>query len=168
MATTRGKTPKCKWCGEWVDKSLNDFNKNSTGYYHNNCYQAFELNKQHREELSEYVAKIYRIEFPTGWMLKQIKEYKEKRNYTYKGMELTLRFIYEIENKYLREASETGLGLIPYYYEKAKQYYTTMREVSRYANNVEINNQEEIIYIQPEKKKPNKRLIDMNSLIEEE
>lgn len=166
MATVKGKTPKCKWCGEWVDKSLNDFNKTSVGYYHNQCYETYQLNKQYREELNEYVAIIYSIEFPTGWMLKQIKEYVEKRNYTYKGMELTLRYIYEVENKYLRDASESGLGLIPYYYEKAKQYYSSLEEVSKYASNVEIDNESEIIYIQPSSnKKRNKKLIDMNSLI---
>lgn len=166
MTANKGKTPKCKWCGQWVDKSLNQFNKVSAGYYHSNCYHAFLQSKQDRQDLSDYVAQIYSIEFPTGWMLKQIKEYKEKRNYTYKGMELTLRYIYEIENKYLREASESGLGLIPYYYEKAKKYHMNIREVTKSASNAEINNEAEIIYLKPTKRKVNKKLIDMNSLIE--
>ncbi len=168
MAAQRGKTPKCKWCGEWVDKTLNQFNKTNNGYYHNNCYQAFLLNKQHYEELCEYVSKIYHISYPHGFMLKQIKEFKEKRGYTYKGMELTLRYMYEIENKYTLDASESGLGLIPFYYDKARKHYSNMREVSKHASDIEIDNKAKIIYLKPEKKEANKKLIDMNRLIEED
>lgn len=160
----KGKTPKCKWCNEWVDKSLNDHTKTNVGYYHNPCYQQFELNKQHLKELHDYISKVYNVEFPTGWMLKQIKEYKTKRNYTYKGMELTLRFIYEVENKYLREASDSGLGLIPYFYEKAKQYYINLYSVTQSATNIEIDNTSEIIYLKPPTNKKKNKLINIDEL----
>lgn len=160
----KGKTPKCKWCGEWVDKSLNDYSKTNVGYYHNQCYEQFELNKQHMSELNSYISKIYNVEFPTGWMLKQIKEYKDNRKYTYKGMELTLRFICEVENKYLREASDSGLGLIPYYYEKAKQYYINLYSVTKSAESVEIENKAEIVYLKPPDNKKKNKLINIESL----
>lgn len=160
----KGKIPKCKWCNEWVDKSLNDFTKTNSGYYHNSCYEKFEINKQHMQELYSYICEIYKIKFPTGWMMKQIKEYKEKRNYTYKGMELTLRFIYEVENKYLLDASETGLGLIPYYYEKAKQYYINLQKIKKSVEKIEIHNEPEVIYLKPPTKKRKKKMIDIESL----
>ena len=165
MTTTkRGKTPKCKWCKEWVDKSLEEHTKVNTGYYHNHCYEQFELNKQHMKELNAYISKVYKVEFPTGWMLKQIKEYKEKRNYTYKGMELTLRFMYEVENKYLLDASQSGLGLIPYYYEKAKQYYINLYSVSQSIKEVEIDNDTEVIYSKPPTRKRTSKLINIEEL----
>src|SRR5690606_26192640 len=130
VTENKGRMPKCKSCGEAVDKSLDDFTKNYKGYYHNSCYEVIQVENQFRTELTEYISEIYRVEFPTGWMLKQIKEYKEKRGYTYKGMELTLRYMYEVEKLNRLEAHEAGLGMIPYYYEKTKQYYTNLETVS--------------------------------------
>lgn len=164
MTEKKGKTPRCKSCGEWVDKSLNEFTKNYKGYYHSNCYEAIQIENQYRIELNEYISEIYNIEFPTGWMMKQIKEYKEKRNYTYKGMELTLRYMYEVERLNKLEASDAGLGMIPYYYEKTKKYYSNLETVSSAAKDFELNNEAEIIYMQPPVRKKNKRLLDMNSI----
>lgn len=168
MTTKRGKTPRCKWCDEWVDKSLNDFVKGSAGYYHTQCHEAFELNKYYKKQLDEYIMQLYNISYPTGWMNKQIKEYKEKRSYTYAGMLLTLQYIYEIDQVNVLDASVSGLGLIPYYYEKAKKHYTTMQDVSESVRDAEINNESEIIYLKPIESKRNKKLIDMNSLLQGE
>lgn len=163
--TTKGKTPKCKWCSEWVDKSLNDFEKTSGGYYHKECYEAFELQKTHLKELKDYISKIYKIEFPTGWMLKQIKEYKEKRNYTYKGMELTLKFMIENENMLLLDASKSGLGMIPYYYEKARKHYMGMNEIKDSLKDYTNNNISDIIYVETKKTKRKNNRIDIESII---
>lgn len=164
MTEKKGRLPKCKSCGEAIDKSLNDFTKNYKGYYHNSCYEEIQIENQFRTELNEYISEIYRVEFPTGWMLKQIKEYKEKRNYKYKGMELTLRFMYEVEKLNRLEASQAGLGMIPYYYEKAKDYYTKLETVSSAAKDFELNNEAEIIYMQPPVRKKKKKLLDINSI----
>lgn len=160
----KGKAPKCKWCNKIIDRTNNNFIKTNKGYYHNDCYNQFELNKQHMNELYAYICEIYKIECPTGQMFKQIKEYKEKRNYTYKGMELTLRYICEVEKKQLRNAAESGLGLIPFYYEKAKQYYINLYSVQKSFKNIEINNKVEILYLNPPKTKRKNKLINIESL----
>lgn len=156
------KMPNCKSCGEPVDKGLNNFTKNYKGYYHNECYEVIQLENQHRTELNEYISKLYNVEFPTGWMLKQIKEYKEKRNYKYKGMELTLRYMYEVERLNKLDAHQAGLGMIPYYYEKAKQYYVEMKSVASSAKDYVIDNEVETVYMKPPEKKKKKRLLDMD------
>ena len=57
----KAKTPKCKWCGEWVDKEQ-EFEKASAGYYHPQCHQLFELNKLHKKELDDYIIKKHNLE----------------------------------------------------------------------------------------------------------
>ena len=157
-------SPKCKLCGEQVDKDLLHV-KVSAGYYHEECYEKFELQKQHRKELSDYVSYIYKIDYPTGWMMKQIKEYKEERNYTYKGMELTLRYMYEVENLKILKASDSGLGLVPYYYEKAKQHYIEKQQAKKSMKDFNHVTEVETIYIEkPLTRTSKKVMIDISSI----
>jgi hypothetical protein len=53
-------------------------------------------------------------------MLKQIKEYKEKRGYTYKGMTLALKYFFMVQT---HSADIPTLGIIPYVYDQAKKYW---------------------------------------------
>jgi len=147
MTTVKGKTPKCKHCKEWVDKSQNDFFKNSTGYYHNSCYQLISVEKQHYKELVDYIAYVYKIKAPTDWMFKQIKEFKDAQGFTYKGMEFTLRYLVEVEYKELLDPSEAGIGIIGFYYYKARKYYSDMEEVKESGRNKNIDLTEEIVYV---------------------
>lgn len=158
------RMPKCKSCNEEINKELNDFTKNYKGYYHNDCYEAIQIENQYRIELNEYISELYRVEFPTGWMLKQIKEYREKRNYTYKGMELTLRYMYEVERLNRLEAHEAGLGMIPYYYEKTKKYYMNLENVTSAIKDYEVNNEAEILYMLPPDKKRKAKMIDITTI----
>ena len=61
-------------------------------------------------------------------MFKQLKQYRsEPYNYTDGGMYATLIYYYEtLGNKVLEG---TGLGIIPYYYDKARQHYSNMAKV---------------------------------------
>ena len=155
----KGKSPKCKQCLEWVDKSLDDFTFKSGRYFHNSCMAQIESDTEHYKSLVDYVIALYQVSAPTGWMFKQIKEYKDKRGYTYIGMEYTLRFMYEVENVHLLEAKDSGLGLIPFYYEKAKYYYANMAEIKASLRDVKIDNTPEICYVdRPSKKRRNKKI----------
>jgi len=159
MTEPKRRTPRCKACQEWVDKSLNQHTQKSTGYYHNECLIVIEREAQHYKDLIEYVVNLYRIKAPTGWMTKQIKEYKEQKHYTYVGMEYTLRYMYEVERVELLEAKDSGLGLIPFYYEKARYYYANMAEIKASMREIKVDNTPEIIYLdRPQVKRRNKKI----------
>ena len=164
IQSKKGKTPKCKHCLQWVDKSLNEFIKNSKGYYHNECHEIVSLEAQRYKDLIEYIVNLYKVESPTGWMTRQIKEYKEKKNYTYIGMQYTLMFMYEVENVHLLEAKDSGLGLIPYYYEKAKHYYSNLQSVKDSIKDVKIDSTPQIIYVKPKEINNRKKKINIEDL----
>jgi len=89
-----------------------------------------ERNKNGWEELFEYICELYNIDTLTGMMFKQIKDFRENYNYKNKGMYLTLKYYYETLENEIKE--DTGLGIIPYYYERAKQYFLEKQEIIKH------------------------------------
>ena len=53
---------------------------------------------------------------------KQIKTFVEEYHYTYSGMKKALVYFYEIKRNDVSKANG-GIGIIPYCYEQAKNYY---------------------------------------------
>ncbi len=110
-------TIKCFKCKKDIPKA--EAIKKTNKYYCECCNKEAEDYK----ELIDYICNdLYKIKAPTGLMIKQIKDFKEKYNFSNSGIMFTLKYYYEIlENKILEDA---GLGIVPYYYEKAKNHYT--------------------------------------------
>ena len=144
---------KCPMCGKLNDKQ--DTIKISNRYY---CKECAEL-KQDKQNtdwdlLFQYICSIYNIDKPTGMMFKQLGDYRRDYGYTDYGMYCTLKYYYEtLENEVLEGS---GLGIIPYYYEKTKQYYKAKADIEDSA--------EDFVYKEP--KKININLEDRNKLIE--
>lgn len=133
-------------------------------YYHKECYKVATKESRHYKELIEYICKIYNLEKPTGQIVKQIKMYKEdpELNYTYKGMELTLKYFYEILDNKPREGD--GVGIIPRVYEKATEQYINKLEVTKSLQDLE---EEKIIHVyinDIEKDKSKDKIIDIDNL----
>lgn len=152
----------CPKCGEKVDPLSANALDTDTATYHRECYESIQRAKKNRAELTDYISLKYDIQFPTGYMLKQITDYHEKRGYSYKAMLATLRFIFEVEKIPVKE--NTGLGLIPFYYEKAKKYYAKLRVAGNSATNITINNKTVKVKAILENKKRTRKSIDLSSL----
>ncbi|MGL6184740.1 MAG: hypothetical protein ACRC1T_05110 [Clostridium chrysemydis] len=106
---------KCPKCGTKNEKE--NTVKHGRGYY---CQECFEDVGEYKELIST-ICEIYNIEAPTIQMVSQVKDYKDKYNFTNSGMKYTLKYYYEIlENKV---KDNVGLGIVPYFYDRAKQYY---------------------------------------------
>ncbi|GIN22541.1 hypothetical protein [Siminovitchia fordii] len=124
---------KCPYCEEKLPKSESHPYKKR--YYHLECFNEWRNQADHRKELIEYICELYGIDAPTGMMVKQIKEFVEDYNYKYKGMELALRYFYETLGNQVLEGS--GIGIIPYIYEDARQHHLTMMNVAESVENLE-------------------------------
>lgn len=79
-------------------------------------------------------------------------EYIKKYGFTFKGLYLTLVYLKEILEK---ELTGDVVGILPYYYEEAKQYYTTIEKISAENKDVSFSNmyKEKIIKINPKHKR---------------
>jgi len=142
---------KCPKCGEYNEKIVTIlYNKR---YYCEACFEATKnAVKQETDDykiLISYVCSIYNITIPDGLMFKQIKEFKDTFGYSYKGMKTTLHYFYEI-----LEGNDTGnsrgLGIIPYVYKDAVDFYKTKKSIKDSLTKVdmdELNNDIKIITI---------------------
>ena len=93
--------------------------------------------------LISYICDIYNIKIPHGMMLHQIKQYKDNYNYTNIGMYYTLKYFYEVmESKVLEDS---GLGIMPYYYDKARKHYEKVFDLEDISEN--FNESEQFIKI---------------------
>lgn len=121
-----GRLVKCPHCQTQVDKD--EAVTRSKRYYHQECLEALEMERQQRKELLDYICKLYKIDVPTGFILKQVKDFQEKYNYKLKGMELALRYFYETLDK---PVDSQGIGIIPFVYEDAKKHYIMKMKVEQ-------------------------------------
>ena len=157
---TRLRTcPKCK---EKVDPLSPNAVDIDNATLHRDCYERSQREKENHKKLMDYISLKYNIEFPTGYMLKQISDFKNKRGYSYKAMLATLNFIFEVEKIPIKEG--VGLGLIPFYYEKAKNYYSKLRTAGNSATNITVNNKTVKIIAYAENKRKSRKSIDLSSL----
>lgn len=152
---------KCPYCEEKFDKDeAHEYKKK---YYHVNCFQKWNQDKADYETLKLYIAKLLRIEFPTGMILKQIKDYKDKYNYTYKGMELSLIYFFDTLGNRAQEGQ--GIGIIPFVYEDAKNHYIKQKKIADSLDDMENEETMElVVYLKPNNNKRKTKKIDMSSI----
>lgn len=132
----------CKPCATKKEKEIND-----------------------RDTLYKTIQTIYNIPYPTGMMLRQIKQFSEERNYTLEGMTKTLCYFVKIMKK--KPFLNGGLSFLPYYYDNAIKYYNDLDERRKNVKDEGIKTTHLVI-------KPktvdvfsyrNKKIIDMGGLL---
>lgn len=117
---------KCLYCGETFDRNTIDCVKpKGNRYAHKHCHEAACANKSQEEldyeALVAYIKQLFGGTVnPRVW--KQIKEYKDTYEYSYSGMHKTLIWWYELKHNDIEKANG-GIGIIPYVYNDALQYY---------------------------------------------
>lgn len=139
------KQLKCFACKELFDRDT--LTVKSGKKYCETCFKIKEEEsiayKDDWDLLFEYICKLYDIKVPTGMMFQQLKTYRNEYEYTNIGMYYTLQYYYSIlDNKVLED---TGLGIIPYYYDKAKKHYNKVYTLQDIAE--EFKSEEQSIQI---------------------
>lgn len=126
---------KCPVCGSMNNKE--DTEEYGKRYYCPSCLKTkleqSEARRSDWDRLFKYICKVYNIETLTGMMYKQLKEYRDEYGYKDSGMYATLRYYYDILGNEVLEGS--GVGIIPYYYDKAREYYKQCAEVEKSLDN---------------------------------
>lgn len=133
---------KCPHCEERGDRDY--MTKIKSRYWHPECIVAQREDnivlkdapvntqgstpEQEYRELISYICNKYNIDRPTGQILKQIKSFKEDFEYRYKGMELALRYFFDIEENSVKD--DTGIGIVPYVYDRAKRFHAKKIEIT--------------------------------------
>lgn len=118
---------KCFYCNEYFSRELTEFVQiNKVRYAHKSCYDKH-LSEQTQEEkdinaLHCYIKKLFDLDNLTQKIIRQIKDYHDNKQYTYSGMLKTLTYFYQVKGNSIDKANG-GIGIIPYVYDEAKNYY---------------------------------------------
>lgn len=95
-------------------------------YAHIACHSRAEANKvkeeRDKETLEKYIIQLFKIEYINPRIRKQLKEFVEDYHYTYSGILNTLKYWYEIKKNDISK-SNGGLGIVPYVYQQAYDYF---------------------------------------------
>lgn len=152
-----GRMVKCPYCSDQVDKDVSI--PHQKRYYHESCLNAMKRESDDYKSLMAYVVELFGEDKPVMLLKKQIKDMKDE-GYKYKGMELALRYFFDTLGNRVQE--NTGVGIIPYVYEQAKQHYIKQRKIAESVHNLE--NEEMTVYINPEKAKRKSKKIDISAI----
>ena len=98
-------------------------------FAHTTCFMR-EQEKIKKEEkdaqaLEEYIVILFQLEYLNPRIRKQIKEYVEQYGFTYSGILKTLQYWYEVKKNDITKANG-GIGIVPYVYTQAKNYYHSL------------------------------------------
>lgn len=155
----------CIYCGARFnrDKELTT-QVSARRYAHKECADKYGQEKtqeeQDLEKLENYIMTLFNEPFINAKTRKQLRDYRKEYNYTYSGMLKTLVYWYEVKGNSIEKANY-GIGIIPYIYNTACQYYYSlyMIKLSNQNKNIEdYKPKEKIIEIFPPKIIPTKRI----------
>lgn len=163
----------CLYCHKEFDRDKFPFVQvGSRRYAHPECAEANEKQlsqeEKDKKDLEQYILKLLEEEKISIKVRKQIETFKKDYNYSYTGMKKALVYFYEVKKNPIEKANG-GIGIIPYVYKDAFNYYYAIWEANQRNEQKEIKNylQDEIVIkISPPQRNIKKR--KMFSFLEEE
>lgn len=120
----------CYYCGERFDRDKTPcVSVNQRRYAHTDCASAAEEGKSKDEHdyeaLVAYIKQLFNITQLPPKINKQIQMYHDENGCSYSGIHKSLVYFYEVKGNSLEKANG-GIGIVPYVYDTAKQYYTAI------------------------------------------
>ena len=160
---------KCKYCGMQFDRNAEPFVEVSARRYaHKACAEkhqaAIPQDEQDYAALETYIKKIFKEDNINIRIRKQIKDFRQEYDYTYSGMLKTLYWWYEIKGNSTEKANG-GIGIIPFIYKDACNYYYNLYLAQEANENKEIKKQEikEITIISPQAERKKVKLFSFEN-----
>lgn len=122
----------CKYCKKAFNQYEEPYVKVSkTKYAHKACHlEDMARDKSDEEKLYEYIMQLFDTDYVLPGPRKQIKEFIEKYNFTYSGILKALIYYYEVKKGSI-EKSHGQIGIVPYVYKDAYNYYYALWEAQQ-------------------------------------
>ena len=130
----------CQYCKAKFDRDKEPYVEISNRRYaHKACAEKNQIQKTQKEKdyeaLVNYIENLFGVGYVSAKVAKQIKEYRETYNYTYSGMLGTLVYWYEVKGA-KTDLANGGIGIVPYIYEQAKEYYSKINKANELNANI--------------------------------
>lgn len=155
---------KCPVCGAMNKKETSV--KLGRRYYCTECAEYSESAQTDWDLLFQYICWLYQIPTLTGVMFKQLKDYRENWGYTDLGMYHTLRYYHELMGKPVKE--DAGIGIIPYYYDRAKTHMIQRYEINQKLQELDYKEEKRYVTVSQPEKWRQKQPLDFSSVNWEE
>jgi hypothetical protein len=125
---------KCKCCNQIFDRDTIPCVKEGNRYSHKECYEKRTAAEQKEENdktaLDKYIITLFKLDYVTPRIQKQIKQYVEEYHYSYSGIHKALVYFYEVKGNSI-DKSNNGIGIVPYIYKDAYNYYYSIWEANQ-------------------------------------
>ena len=124
-----------------------------------------------KQELDNYIIQLLKIDYIDARIRKQINKYIEEYQYTYSGIKKALVYFYEIKGNSIEKANG-GIGIVPYTYKQAFDYYYTLWQAQQQNQGKQITDYKprviEVTIPRPQRKVKKKELFTFLDNEEEE
>ncbi len=136
----------CASCGnKFPTKDMKIY---SSQKYCNNCYEEKKQEKEHWNNLYDYIRDELLLDRKEQIPIKVITllhRYKKEYNLTYFGMLECLKYMKNIINIEFNDEDKLGIGLIPYYYDDTKKYCYQLMNLESLVNDFIIKDTNKIV-----------------------
>lgn len=123
-----GRPVICQYCREKFERVEGEFERDSKGFYHKTCYTTMIAERASRQDLLDYALEILGKDANIGLVIKQIKDFSEKKRMTESGIKGTLYFLHNV--KKVRLDPKFGIALVSFHYQDARRYFEKLEDVN--------------------------------------
>lgn len=122
----------CFVCKKPINKKTDKYKQLSNGKYaHLACAEIEEKReKTDAEKLDIYIMSMFDWDYVHPRVKRQISNFIEEYNFTYSGIMKSLEYFYNIKGNPLEKANG-GIGIVPYVYQDAYNYYYALWEAKQ-------------------------------------
>lgn len=139
------QTAMCRVCLKPVVIDSTDCHKDGESYFHEGCFIKFKNETlDPLTTLNNYLMSLCGWESVPPGIQKQIQQIVQKENISYDNIRGTLTYWYTIKGEKLNK--DNPVGIVPYVYDQAKNFYRKRREL-REKNQQLMKEKEKINYL---------------------
>ena len=151
----------CFWCSQAILPTAADVIElpNMFGRYaHKKCAEVHPSDD--REKFKIYIIQLYKCKDDHGWprLMQQAEKIAKNYNFTYSGMMKALEYFHKVKQHPVDTSK--GIGIIPYVYKDAYNYYYSIWLSQEQNKNKKIEDyvpKDIVVVIPPPQKSPQKR-----------
>ena len=133
------RSVKCPICQTSFFREQEEYIEHSGRYYHKLCFEKKKEQELELQELEIYIQNLFNITYVPARIKKQIKQFVEEYKCSYSGIKKTLIYFFEIKKNSI-EKSNGGIGIVPYVYQEAAQYYYNLERAQKQNEALNIDN----------------------------
>lgn len=154
---------ECIYCKKQLNKQTDNYVKvRQSLYAHKECAEAEAARTKTEDEILEnYICNLLSLDFLSPRIKKQITQYKNQYHYTANGILKALVYFYEVKNNDIKKSND-GIGIVPYVYLEAFNYYYALWQAQQTNQDKVISNyvpkEIEVVIPVPTKENKMKRL----------